>query len=182
LVAKRRLPEKEISKSRIAELEGKIQGEMKRCDELSANLEDPNNLERWRPLDGDDPDLEQLNAKVKVLEDRLDGKREQLLEKELVLEEVATLTERLREQALSKRDFAKALADQLNDLQHRIRDTTKRMLASVSELSMYQVRCTRIEYPSPAPSHSLSPSRASLHSSGNGPEVATGKAQSRKGA
>ena len=157
LVAKRRLPEKEISKSRISELESKIQGEMKRCDELSANLEDPNNLERWRPLDGDDPDLEQLNAKVKVLEDRLDGKREQLLEKELVLEEVATLTERLREQALSKRDFAKALADQLNDLQHRIRDTTKRMLASVSELSMYQVRCPRprLVNLNPAHGHSL---------------------------
>ena len=140
LVAKRRLPEKEINKARIAELEQKLAAEMKRCDDLSANLEDPSNQDRWRPLDGDDPDQEQLSAKVKVLEDRMDKKREQLLEKELVLEEVATLTERLRSQALAKRDSAKALADQLNDLQHKIQDTTKRMLASVSELSMYQVR------------------------------------------
>lgn len=140
LVARRRLPEKEVSKSRIAELELLITAERKSCDELSANLEDPSNQDRWRPLDGEDPDLEQLTAKIKVLEDRLNNKREQLLEKELVLEEVTALTERLRAQALSKRDSAKALADQLNDLQHKIQGTTKQMLASVSELSMYQVR------------------------------------------
>ncbi len=106
--------------------------------------------------------MEQLTAKIKVLEDRLDAKREQQLEKELVLEEVGALTERLRTQALSKRcapafcrlpvysvcnlwsimcrEAAKQLADQLSDLQLRIKDTTKKMLATVSELSMYQVR------------------------------------------
>jgi uncharacterized coiled-coil DUF342 family protein len=79
-------------------------------------------------------------AKIKVLEDRLDHKREQLLEKELILEEVTALTDKLRTQAVSKRDAAKVLADQLNELHGRIRDVTKKMLASVSELSMYQVR------------------------------------------
>jgi hypothetical protein len=34
--------------------------------------------------------MEQLCAKVQVLEQRLDGKREQLLQRELLLEEVAT--------------------------------------------------------------------------------------------
>ena len=76
---------------------------------------------------------------MKVLEDRLDEKREQLLEKELILEEVSTLTERLRSQALQRRESAKSLADQLTELQGRIKDVTKKMLATVSELSMYQV-------------------------------------------
>ena len=106
----------------------------------SVLLEDPNNIERWRPLEGEDPSFEQLALKIKTLEGRLDGKREQLLEKELVLEEITTLTNRLRVQAVSKRDSAKSLVEKLNDFQGKIRETTKKMLASVSELSMYQVR------------------------------------------
>lgn len=138
--AKKRIPDIDTKQQVIVALEEKLVAERRKVDNLSNQLEDPQNLERWRPLDGEDPDLEQLIAKIKVLEDRLDMKREQLLEKELVLEEVTSLTERLRSQAAGKRDVAKSMADQLNELQARIRDTTKKMLASVSELSMYQVR------------------------------------------
>jgi chromosome segregation ATPase len=128
-------------RERIKQLEEALDKESKQTIELSDKLENPENLERWRPLDGSDLDLEQLVAKIKVLEDRLDHKREQLLEKELILEEVTALTDKLRTQAVSKRDAAKVLADQLNELHGRIRDVTKKMLASVSELSMYQVHC-----------------------------------------
>jgi chromosome segregation ATPase len=133
------MPELEANRSKIEELEDKLNSERKRTEEISTQLETPENIERWRRLDGEDPDLDQLTGKIKVLQDRLDHKREQQLEKELVLEEVGALTERLRAQALAKRDAAKQLADQLSDLQLRIKDTTKKMLASVSELSMYQV-------------------------------------------
>lgn len=139
-VAKNRVPEVEANRFKLMRLEEELTNERKNTEEVSSKLEDPQNLERWRPLDGNDPDIEQLAAKIKVLEDRLDSKREQQLEKELVLEEVTALTEKLRNQAMTKRDAAKVLADQLNELQNKIRDVTKKMLASVSELSMYQVR------------------------------------------
>lgn len=138
--AARRLPEMEADKLRIKTLEVELEKEIKFVDQLSSKLEDPQNLDRWRPLEGNDLDIEQLAAKIQVLEDRLDKKREQLLEKELVLEEISSLTEKLRSQAVTKRDAAKVLADQLNELHGRIRDVTKKMLASVSELSMYQVK------------------------------------------
>jgi chromosome segregation ATPase len=140
-VARKRLPSMDIYRNKVETLEAQLISERKKTDTLSLKLEDPDNSERWRSLEGEDPDLEQLNARIKVLEDRLDRKREQLLEKELVLEEVTAVTDRLRNQVVSKRDSAKVLADQLNELQGKIRDTTKKMLASVSELSMYQV-CT----------------------------------------
>lgn len=139
IAARRRLPEMEKYRDRIRELEEALDRETKQTAELSDKLENPQNLERWRPLDGTDLDLDQLVAKIKVLEDRLDHKREQLLEKELILEEVTSLTDKLRTQAVSKRDAAKLLSDQLNELHGRIREVTKKMLASVSELSMYQV-------------------------------------------
>lgn len=137
--AQKRLPELQVLRDRGTVLEAELKSEYKKTEELSTKLEDPRNLARWRPLDGEDPDLDQLLAKIKVLEDQLDHKREQVLEKELVLEEITSLTEKLRTQAINKREGAKILADELNDLHGRIREVTKKMLASVAELSMYQV-------------------------------------------
>ena len=120
-------------------LESEIEKEEENNEDLSKRLEDPDQTNRWRPLTGNDLDLEQVCAKIQVLEERLDQKREELLERELFLEELTNLTEKLRSQAMTKRDAAKLLSEQLNDLHGRIRDITKKMLASVSELSMYQV-------------------------------------------
>ena len=143
--AEKRLPEVDKNKLKIAQLEQELVVERKRTAELSSQLEDPANVDRWRPLDGTDPDMEQLDSKIKVLEDRLDEKREQLLEKELILEEVTALTDRLRTQALERRESAKAMTDQLTELQGKIRDISKKMLAVVSELSMYQATALRLQ-------------------------------------
>jgi hypothetical protein len=59
-------------------------------------LEDPSNESRWRELRGEDPDQEALEAKIQVLEERLNNKKESLLEKELVLEEITNLADKLR--------------------------------------------------------------------------------------
>ena len=61
--------------------------------------ETPENQSRWRALEGEDPDMEQLAAKKQVLEERLNEKKEQLLEKELVLEEISALADKLKSQA-----------------------------------------------------------------------------------
>ena len=143
--AKHRLPEKEVHSKRLVEVEEKIAEEKLQIEELSSKLENPGNSNRWRELLGEDPSTQQLLAKIQVLEARLDEKREIILEKELVLEEVSALTERLKKQAYNKRDSSKALATELNELQNKIRDTTKMMLASVSELSMYQATALRLQ-------------------------------------
>ncbi len=46
---------------------------------------------RVRALGGDIPDEDQLAAKIEVLQERLNEKREQLLERHLVLDEVSHL-------------------------------------------------------------------------------------------
>lgn len=43
-----------------------LAAEQKRTEELSKKLEDPGNQARWRSLQGEDPDLEQLSAKIQV--------------------------------------------------------------------------------------------------------------------
>ena len=47
-------------------------------------------------MKGEDPDQEALEAKIQVLEERLNNKKEALLEKELVLEEITNLADKLR--------------------------------------------------------------------------------------
>ena len=143
--AERRLPRVEALRVSIAALEAEAARSREDIEVLSERLENPANVDRRRPLHGDDLDVDQLDDKIALLEVRISEKRAQLLEKELLLEEVTSLTTRLHAQALSKRDVAKSLADQLNELQGRIRGVTKRMLAAVSELSMYQATALRLQ-------------------------------------
>ncbi len=84
------------------------------ADRLSAELEAPENSKRWRKLEGKDPEPEDLAAKLQVLEERVNDKKEQLLEKDLVLEEVSNLANRLRTQALEGREDTLELAKRVN--------------------------------------------------------------------
>lgn len=81
---------------KVLEIQELIRKETARERELSGELENPNNKDRWRDLGGEDPDEEALDAKISVLEERLNSKKEQLLEKELVLDEVTNLTDKLK--------------------------------------------------------------------------------------
>lgn len=112
--------------------------------QLSNILEDPGN-ERHRLLPGTDPSPTTLAETIKVFEERLNDKKEQLLEKELVLEEVTSLSDRLRQQASEGRDDTLELAKRVNDFQARIRTMTKKMMATVSELSMYQATAMKLQ-------------------------------------
>ena len=71
--------------------------------DLSQQLENPVNQARWRELEGEDPEPEALEAKISILEERLNQKKETLLEKELILDEITTLSDKLRKQAIDGR-------------------------------------------------------------------------------
>jgi len=114
-------------------------------DKLCRDLETPKNKDRWRELEGTDPDTEQLTTAAQTLDERLNDKKEQLLEKELVLEEVTALSDRLRKQAAEGRASTLDLAKKVNDFQARIKSTTRKMMAIVSELSMYQATAMKLQ-------------------------------------
>lgn len=73
-----------------------VDEEKEKVWELSEKLENPENHPWKMELKGEDPDEEPLRAKIQVLEERLNNKKEMLLEKELVYEEVSNLSEKLR--------------------------------------------------------------------------------------
>ncbi len=100
---------------------------------------------RSRLLKGSDPSPEILAAKVQVLGARLNERKEQLLERELVLDEVTSLSDKLRVQAAETRGGTLDLAKRLNDYQGRIRTMGRKIMATISELSMYQATSLRLQ-------------------------------------
>lgn len=145
MVTRKQLPQMPQMAEKATKLREQLNEEQKKTEKLCKDLESPENTERWRSLGGEDPDLEQLTAKVSVLEARLHEKKEQLLEKELILEEVTTLTQKYRNRATDGRSDTLKLAQKVNEFQARIRDTTRRMMATVSELSMYQATAMKLQ-------------------------------------
>ena len=95
-------------------------------------------------MKGEDPDQEALEAKIQVLEERLNNKKEALLEKELVLEEITNLADKLRQQALTGRQDTLELAEKVNNFQAKIKSLTRKMMATVSELSMFQATAMKL--------------------------------------
>ncbi|ORY51485.1 hypothetical protein BCR33DRAFT_656040 [Rhizoclosmatium globosum] len=120
----------------------KLQNELAKCidrvNELSMAMENPENPERCNDLKGEDDNQGELLGKITRLELMLAEKEERLLEKDLLLEEVSTLTTRLKKQTLDGRIESYEVATRLNDLSKKIKNSTKEMMAKVSELSMYQ--------------------------------------------
>lgn len=80
-----------------------------------------------------------------MLEERLNNKKENLLEKELVYEEVSNLAEKLRTQALDGRKSTLEIAEKINDYKARTTDLSRKMLATVSELSMFQSKALKLQ-------------------------------------
>ena len=66
------------------------------------------------------------------------------------MEEVTTLSEKLRAQALEGRAGTLELSQKVNAFQGRIKDVTRKMMATVSELSMYQATAIKLEAESEA--------------------------------
>jgi chromosome segregation ATPase len=100
---------------------------------------------RCRLLKGSDPAPEVLASQITILGERLNAKKEQLLERDLVLDEVTSLSDKLKVQAAETRGSTLDLAKRINDYQARIRTMSRKIMAVISELSMYQATAMKLE-------------------------------------
>lgn len=150
-VSRKKLPSDEQQRERAktyCDLEARLKETRALSKRLSEELQVPNpsiNPTRYRKIAGNDPSHNQLQSNIAVLSSRLTAQKEQLLEKELILEEVGGLTEKLRLQAVEGHDITLLLAKKMNSLQHQVKKVTRTMMATVSELSMYQATTIRLE-------------------------------------
>ncbi|KAK6488012.1 coiled-coil domain-containing protein 146-like [Huso huso] len=113
--------------------------------ELEKKVADPCKENRMRLLEGKDPSHTELITKAEELEVRLGEKEELLLEKDLIYEQVTRLSQRVRTKAENGKQDTLALAKNVNELQNKIKETTRKMMALVSELSMQQANAMKMQ-------------------------------------
>ncbi|KAL9654087.1 hypothetical protein ABK040_011631 [Willaertia magna] len=133
----------------LLKLEEELTQEIEKCvqiaQKLSEELEKPENEERWRKLEGNIPSEEELKDKIQELEEKLNNRREQLMEKDLVLKGITKSSDKLRKLAIKGREESFDLAVNINLIQKQIEQTTTKMKATVSELSIYGTKSMRLE-------------------------------------
>merc|ERR1712066_786871 len=145
-VIRGKIPEVPKLVDEVVRLKDHLTQVRKTTDELSRELENPkSSLRKHRQLGGEDLDSQALRVKIGDLEERLNDKKESLLEKELILEEVTALSDKLRQQAADGRQGTMELSQKVNFFQSRIKDVTRKMMATVSELSMHQATAHKLQ-------------------------------------
>ena len=148
-IARMKLPDTPMWAERILELQNALTAARGVSDKLCAKLETPSTAQRWIALEGEDPDTEQLDLRATELEQTLSVLKKELLDRELTLEELRGLSERLSTELHGAPDnkdgiSAASLGKQINELQQKIRETTRRLMALVSEVSMYQAEAMKL--------------------------------------
>ncbi|CAH1783677.1 unnamed protein product [Owenia fusiformis] len=118
--------------------------ERTRCKALEEELENPMNIHRWRKLEGSDPSTYEMIQKIQTLQKRLIAKTEEVVEKELLIQEKEKLYVELKH--ILARQPGPEVAEQLGIYQSTLKDKTKQMKAMSSELNMYESQVQEYKY------------------------------------
>ncbi|CAI9532789.1 unnamed protein product, partial [Staurois parvus] len=116
-----------------------------RLNDLEKHAEDPEKITRTRKLEGKDPSQPELLKKTEELELRLAEKEEQLLEKDFLYEQVSKLSDRIRIKAENGKEDTLTCAKKINKMKNKIKDTTRKMMSQIAELSMQQANCIKLQ-------------------------------------
>jgi len=111
---------------------------------LSEELENPLNCHRWRKLEGTDPDTWEMLQKIQTLQKRLIKKTEEVVEKDVIIQEKEKLYVELKN--LLARQPGPEVAEQLSIYQQNLKEKTSQMKAMAAELNMYQAQVNEYKY------------------------------------
>lgn len=111
---------------------------------MSEELENPLNYHRWRQLQGTDPDTFELLLKIQTLQKRLIKKTEEVVEKDVTIQEKEKLYVELKN--LLARQPGPEVAEQLSIYQQNLKQKTNQMKAMAAELNMYQAQVNEYKY------------------------------------
>jgi chromosome segregation ATPase len=158
-IARMKLPDTPMWAERILEMQNALVAARQVSEKLCAQLETPAMAQRWIALDGEDPDSEQLGLRAAELEQSLGLLKQELLDRELSREELRGLSERLSAElhgAAEGGPAAAAIGKQVNELRRALHEATRRLMALVSEVSMYQAEALKLGQEAAAAADKLS--------------------------
>jgi chromosome segregation ATPase len=128
----------------VFSLSNALQKERLQVKALSEELENPLNYHRWRKLEGTDPDTWELLNKIQTLQKRLIKKTEEVVEKDVTIQEKEKLYVELKN--LLARQPGPEVAEQLSIYQQNLKEKTSQMKAMAAELNMYQAQVNEYKY------------------------------------
>ncbi|KAF5837043.1 hypothetical protein DUNSADRAFT_4923 [Dunaliella salina] len=128
----------DVLKREVHQLGRELLQERTKVKALSEELENPLNVHRWRKLEGSDPSTYEMIQKIQTLQKRLITKTEEVVEKDLLIQEKEKLYMELKN--ILSRQPGPEVAEQLSIYQANLREKTKQMKAMASELNMYQAQ------------------------------------------
>ncbi|GBG34684.1 Cilia- and flagella-associated protein 58 [Hondaea fermentalgiana] len=131
-------------KREIFNLQRELLQEKTKVKALSEELENPMNVHRWRKLEGSDPATYEMIQKIQTLQKRLIAKTEQVVEKDLVIQEKEKLYAELK--SILARQPGPEVAEQLSVYQQTLKDKTRQMKAMASELNMHQAQVNEYKF------------------------------------
>mmetsp|Transcript_9497 Transcript_9497/g.15525 ORF Transcript_9497/g.15525 Transcript_9497/m.15525 type:complete len:886 (+) Transcript_9497:227-2884(+) len=133
-----------ILRNEVYHLQRDLLQERTKVKALSEELENPMNVHRWRKLEGSDPQTFEMIQKIQTLQKRLISKTEEVVEKDLLIQEKEKLYVELKN--ILARQPGPEVAEQLSVYQHNLREKTRQMKAMASELNMYQAQVSEYKY------------------------------------
>jgi ribosomal protein L29 len=113
---------------------------------LSEELENPMNVHRWRKLEGSDPAMYEMIQKIQTLQRRLISKTEEVVEKDLMIQEKDKLYGEIK--AVLARQPGPEVAEQLSVYQASLKDKMRQMKSMAAELNMFQAKVNEHQYES----------------------------------
>merc|ERR1711871_983628 len=131
-------------RNEVYHLQRELLQERTKVKALSEELENPMNVHRWRKLEGSDPDTYEMIQKIQTLQKRLIAKTEEVVEKDLLIQEKEKLYVELKN--ILARQPGPEVAEQLSVYQTNLKDRTRQMKAMASELNMYQAQVNEYKY------------------------------------
>merc|ERR1711871_1020489 len=123
-------------KRTVSQLEQEVLHEKTKARALSEEMSRPLNVHRWRTLESSDPQRFELIKKVQGLQKRIIEKTEEVVEKDLLIQEKERLYVELKN--ILGRQPGPEVAEQLSVYQTNLREKTKQMKAMAGELEMYK--------------------------------------------
>ncbi|KAG9461393.1 hypothetical protein GDO78_017029 [Eleutherodactylus coqui] len=114
-----------VCRREVYHMQKELLRERTRGRALEEELENPMNVHRWRKLEASDPGSYELIQKIHTLQKRLINKTEEVVEKELLLQEKEKLYIELKH--ILARQPGPEAAEQLQIYQQTLREKTKQL-------------------------------------------------------
>merc|ERR1712113_31453 len=125
-------------KKEVYHLQRELLQERTKVKALSEELENPMNVHRWRKLEGSDPAMYELIQKVRALQKRLITKTEEVVAKDIEIQEKERMHKELT--SILEKQPGPEVMEQLEMYQDTFAAKMKQMNAMQSELRTYQAQ------------------------------------------